>query len=171
MTPEDFDSAFRQRMAKDNEPPVLRTNELIAEYSRREWRWIRILTIASIVFWALAVIGMLLLVIGLNEFMMGVRLSDEPLVMQRNAVENSPAGQLREDELWRARSTQFLHRTVPLIIASLAALFLAALSTVQLIRSSRGAILNHIQAHLIQISNELQAIEPAVAAKKPPDSG
>ena len=68
-------NAALQNVAEKPFPSLPSPHEIAMESVRRDQRRTRWLAILCLVFWLLAAAGMALLVTGLNEFVMGVRLN------------------------------------------------------------------------------------------------
>ncbi len=179
----DFNSAYQDEFEKQlSSLPSARSR---GEIVRRDQRRTRVLAALCLVLWIVAAAGMLLLVTGLNQFVMGVRLNNARRYMQLEAqsdtkqANDGQRGQLVPGEqepksadadasqLSDARQmvqddgTNLLHHSLPLIDGSLVALLLAAVSTVLLIFSSRRTTLNRINLSLMQISEELKQMRPS----------
>ena len=154
MTPDDFNSAFlaaagRQLPFAPHDPRYI-AHEILR---RDGWRT-RILAGLSLLFWLLAGAGMLLLVYGLDRFVIFVRISDFPSGGQRGPASTQAWHAAPQDRmLW---GTSLIHHSLPYVAGSIVALMLAALFTVLLIFSSRRATLNRINISLMQISEQLK---------------
>ena len=154
MTQNDFNSAFARQMSSDV-PPAQYDPRSIAHAILRQQKWqTRIFAGLSIFFWLIATGGMLLLVYGLNRFIIFVRTgSGLPWNPVSAAPTTGPLSQAQRDMFW---GTELIHHTLPYIAGSVVALMLAALFTVLLVFSSRRATLMRINLSLMQISEELK---------------
>jgi hypothetical protein len=168
-------------------------HEIAAEIVRRDQRRTRFLAILCLVFWLLAAAGMALLVTGLNQFVMGVRLNNFRVAVppvESGAAPTSDDHAANHDSIDEQRKqtpasrqpgsdrqlmvwddgTSLLHHSLPLIDGSLVALLLAAFSTVLLVFSSRRTTLNRINISLAQICEQLKQMSrtaPGEAASIP----
>jgi hypothetical protein len=179
----DFSPAFRDQLAQPL-PSLPSAHEIANEIVRRDQRRTRLLAIVCLVFWIAAVSGLVLMVTGLNEFLMGVRLGNARRFLQ-SSTERTPnastatlrgqpdstttdPGQARDgrqqpdggDSAYWDDGTGLFHHTLPLIDGSMALLLLAGASTVLLIFSSRRTTLNRINISLAQISEQLRSLSP-----------
>jgi hypothetical protein len=164
MTADDFNSAFQKQLT--GPPSKLPSAHNIAEQViARDQRRVIVLAVLSVVFWLLGAAGIMLLVIDLNEFVMGVRLNH---VAERPDGQGEPA-----TRPWNVNlGTDPFHHAFPLLIVGVAALPLAALSTVLLIFTSRRATMNRINMSLAQICEQLKIMNRLPGGEgKPPDSG
>lgn len=173
MTENDFHTAFQQQVLNPLAIQPTNMREIALEAARRDQRRVRILAGLSVLCWLLGILGMVPMVIGLNQLMMEVRLSGVESKVDHQGEENPPLVEANRKVVELARSTQLLHETFPVILASLAALFLAALFTVLLIFSSRRATLNRINVSLAQICEQLKDLRPPVdsGGKQSPNTG
>ena len=162
----DFNSALPDQIGTPLSP-LPSANAIAAEIVRRDQRRTRFLAVLCLVFWILGAAGMALLVTGINEFVMGVRLRD----FRRTAAAAEQPGAARQQsnnaaadnrappgdrEPYWDDGTSLLHHSLPYIDGSLVALLLAAISTVLLVFSSRRTTLNRINISLAQISEQLK---------------
>jgi hypothetical protein len=166
-------SGINPALSNQNAQPILPSaHEIALEVVRRDQRRTRFLAAVCLLLWVLGAAGMLLLVVGLNEFVMGVRLNNTRLSYrpsaQRDTEQSGDANAPRDDGriVWDD-GTSLLHHTLPLIDGSLAALLLAALTTVWLIFSSRRTTLNRINISLAQISEQLKQLRRSPAVDAP----
>ena len=102
---------------------------------------------------------MLLLVYGLNRFVIYIRIAH----FAWDSSMGSPATQPLPSEAERQMfwGTSLIHHSMPYIACSIGALMLAALFTVLLVFSSRRATLTRINLSLMQISEELRQMRQA----------
>ncbi len=146
------------------------------EISRSDQQRIRLLAGLSIFFWLLAAAGLVLLCIGLNNFLMYVRLAD---INQRIAIDiqkrtsdreqhnakasvsDSIARELDRDFLERVHGTQLLHKSIWFVAGSVGALFMAALCTVLLVTTSRRATLRQINLSLMDLADQVRQLRSA----------
>jgi len=166
MTADDFHSAFQEQMAGPL-PPLPSTHEIARQVMGGDQRRVVILALLSVLLWLLGAAGMMLLLVDLNEFVMGVRLNHAAGRME--AQEDQAAAK----DQWNVNlGTDPFHHAFPLLLVGVAALPLAALSTVLLIFISRRATMNRINMSLAQICDQLKPMSrPADTAKKPPEPG
>jgi hypothetical protein len=180
MTEQELIQALRELIAKasaDAPDPRL----LAREISRRDQQRIRLLAGLSIFFWLLAAAGLVLLCIGLNSFVMYVRLADSIQIqasdIRKQAGErdqhnskvppsDSIEGQLDRDRSERVHGTQLLHKSLWFIAGSIGALFLAALFTVLLVTTSRRATLQQINLSLMQLAEQVRQLQSAHPSEK-----
>ena len=179
----DFNPAFRDQLAKPL-ASLPSAHEIANDIVRRDQRRTRLLAIVCLVFWIAAVSGLVLMVTGLNEFLMGVRLGNARRFLQpstersanasKSTLPDQPdststdAGHARDgqrqpdggDGAYWDDGTGLFHHTLPLIDGSLALLLLAGASTVLLTFSSRRTTLNRINISLAQISDQLKSLSP-----------
>jgi len=194
----DFSSALRDHVAKPL-PPLPSAHEIAIDIARRDQRRTRLLAVLCLLFWVAAVAGMVLMVTGLNEFLMGVRLGNarrslQPAVERGAEASKTAPSVPRESSAEDAKpgdgskpahdgvpgpywddGTSLFHHTLPLIDGSMVLLLLAGASTVLLVFSSRRTTLNRINISLAQISEQLKSLGPpprnVVAEKtRPPES-
>jgi hypothetical protein len=137
--------------------------QLVDEIIRRDQIRVRLLAGLSICFWLTAVAGLVLLLFGLNRFMMAFRLGVVPAQVQQGGAKADPADFWARTYVERVYGTQLLHKSVPVIAGSLGALLLAALCTVLLVLSSRAATLRQISFGLITLSEQLKQMRQAPA--------
>src|SRR3954469_12520146 len=94
MTQDDFNKSFLN-LAAGELPPARDPNDLAREIVRRDKARTRLLAGVSLLFWLLATSGMLLLVYGLNRFIIAMRISN---VSRAVAASCDPAtGQLASE--------------------------------------------------------------------------
>jgi hypothetical protein len=187
MTEQELILALRELIAKaSSDAPDSRL--LAREIGRDDQRRIRWLAGLSIVFWLLAAAGLVLLCIGLNSFLMYVRLA-QPIQMQASDVQkqagdreqhnpkaspsDSIARQLDRDMRERVSGTQLLHKSIWIVAGSVGALFMAALCTVLLVTTSRRATLRQISFSLMELSEQvrqLRSANPSEKVRKPESS-
>jgi hypothetical protein len=155
MVQDDFNSSFLAAMGGQVPPhdPRFVATEII----RRDHQRTRVLAFFCLLFWLLAAAGMLLLIYGLNRFVLFVRISDfgqaGPATQPANKI-----GPFEREMLW---GTSLIHHSMPYLAGSVVALMLAALFTVWLIFSSRRATLNRINISLMQLAEELKQMRQA----------
>jgi hypothetical protein len=133
MTEHDFNAAFKDVATQAARTSSQEPSELVEQLMRRDQTRTRFLAGASLFCWLISAAGMILLVDGLNRFIIGVRIG--------------------RDE------TALLHHSMPFLAASILALLLAALFTVLLIFSSRQATMNRINVSLARISREFLRLQ------------
>lgn len=184
MTEQDLIVALRELIAKASlDSPDSRL--LAREISRSDQQRIRLMAGLSIFFWLLAAAGLVLLCIGLNNFLMYVRLADinERIVsdIQKRANDreqhnpkapfsDSIARALDRDLRERVHGTQLLHKSIWIVAGSVGALFLAALCTVLLVTTSRRATLRQINLSLMELSEQVRQLRsgnPSENVRKP----
>lgn len=184
MTEQELIVALRELIAKASaDAPDSRL--LAREISWRDQQRIRLLASLSIFFWLLAAVGLVLLCIGLNNFLMYVRLADinQRIAsdMQKRAgdkeqhnakpsVSDSIARELDRDFRERVHGTQLLHKSIWFVAGSVGALFLAALCTVLLVITSRRATLRQINLSLMDLSEQVRQVRvgnPSEKVRKP----
>ncbi|HEX3359193.1 MAG TPA: hypothetical protein VHS31_19595 [Tepidisphaeraceae bacterium] len=153
MNPNDFNNAFFNQMT-DYLPPPPHDPRFIAHeiMYRDQWRT-RILAILSLFFWLIGTVGMMLLVIGLNRFVVWERIKDMHI----------PAGSTQSTFITPEQKmfwgTDLIHHSMPYVGGSIISLLLAAFFTVLLIFSSRQATLNRINISLMQMSEQLKQMQ------------
>ena len=153
---------------------------------RRDQRRTRLLAILCLALWVAAVAGLVLMVMGLNEFLMGVRLGKARRFMQPPVESSSDTAKTTSQQqsdssseaakdgsgneqppsgsptsgppLYWDDGTGLFHHTLPLIIGSMIVLLLAGATTVLLIFSSRRTTLTRINLTLAQIAEQLKAL-------------
>lgn len=148
MTQSDFNSAFQamssQQLGSAPHEPRYITDQIL----RRDRSRTRVLAFLSLLFWLIGTAGMLLLVIGLNRFVLMIRVGEFGATTGR-----APIAPLEDQILW---GTSLIHHSIPFIEASIVSMMLAAMFTVMLIFSSRQATLNRITVSLMEMSNQLK---------------
>src|SRR5207248_502743 len=118
-----------------------------------------ILAALSLLFWLAGAAGMLVLLYGLNRFIIFIRIvPNMPWSIERIPVTvAAPTTRISDVStdmmLW---GTSFLHHSLPYVPASVVALTLAAILTVLLIFSSRRSTLNRINLSLAELSEQLK---------------
>jgi hypothetical protein len=159
MSPGDFNAAFHDVMLREVPAPSCGNRELIDQLLRHDRRRTVVLAAASLICWMIGGAGMILLIVGLNRFVVGVRIQ-HVLVDQTAAPEHIGGEAASRDaaERFMLGATDLLHHSTPYLAASVAALLLAALLTVLLVFSSRQATLNRINVSLAQISAEVRRL-------------
>jgi hypothetical protein len=184
MSEQELIQALRELIAKASaDAPDPRF--LAREISWRDQQRIRLLAGLSIFFWLLAAAGLVLLCVGLNNFLMYVRLAD---VSQRIAsdlqkqasdreqhnskapLSDSIARELDRDFRERVHGTQLLHKSIWFVAGSVGALFMAALCTVLLVTTSRRATLHQINLSLMQLAEQIRQLRsdnPSEKFRKP----
>src|SRR4051794_25706591 len=79
-------SGINPALSDQNAQPILPSaHEIALEVVRRDQRRTRLLAAVCLLLWVLGAAGMLLLVVGLNEFVMGVRLNNTRLSYRPSA--------------------------------------------------------------------------------------
>jgi hypothetical protein len=163
MTADEFKSELQKQMAG----PLPSTYDIAKQVIARDQRRVIILAVLSVIFWLLGAAGIMLLLIDLNEFVMGVRLNHA--AQRIEAQREPPAGQGPWD---LNLGTDPFHHAFPLLVVGVAAFPLAALSTVLLIFTSRRAAMNRINMSLAQIGEQLKLMNrSSEGERKPPGSG
>jgi hypothetical protein len=157
MTQFDFNSSFRN-LLNDPMPPAPDPRLIAFELFRRDQLRTRVLAGLSLVFWLLGTAGIFLLTFALNRLVIDVRV--ESYRAAHPGMFFAPASDMQI-----ARLTDFIHHSLPYVEASVVALMLAALFTVALIFSSRQATLNRINISLMQISEQLRAMQGPTGAQ------
>ncbi|HZV05185.1 MAG TPA: hypothetical protein VE999_08900 [Gemmataceae bacterium] len=175
MTEHELIQALRELIAKASAgapDPRLMAREI----SRRDQQRIRLLAGLSIFFWLLAAAGLVLLCVGLDRFVIYVRIADyypntqpddaEP--HDAKVVPLSDSRRLLADPRAMARihGTQLLHQTIWYVAGSIGSLFLAALCTVSLVTASRRATLQQINLNLMQLAEQVRQLQSANASEK-----
>jgi hypothetical protein len=169
MSPGDFSTAFRNQMDTPFSP-MLNPHDMAAEIVFRDQQRIHGLAMLCLLLWIVGAVGMGLLVYGLNEFVMGVRLSDAQKYLTAKTLQDAGVGAHASggDSTNPSASTllnnlvndgtSFFHHTLPYIDAGLVCLLLAAFCTVWLVFASRRTTLNRINISLAQISEQLRQL-------------
>jgi hypothetical protein len=181
MTMNDFSSTLYDQTTNPS-LPLPSAHEIATDIVRRDQRRIRLLAILCLLLWVAAVAGMVLMVVGLNEFLMGVRLgnarrfiqpavqSDSDTMKSFSQPEREPSSEAAKDgsgdrqpptggpRIYWDDGTGLFHHTLPVIIGSMIFLFLAGATTVLLIFSSRRTTLTRINLNLAQIAEQLKAL-------------
>jgi ABC-type Fe3+ transport system permease subunit len=166
MSEENFNSAFQRHLA--SQPSKLPSaHDIAGQVIARDQRRVIVLAVLSVVLWLLGAAGIMLLVIDLNEFVMGVRLSH---AAERREAQGEPVAGKGP---WEVNlGTDPFHHAFPLLIVGVGALPLAAVCTVLLIFTSRRATMNRINMSLAQICEQLKIMNRSPQGEgKPPDSG
>jgi hypothetical protein len=178
MNEQELVGALRDLIAKaslDAPDPRL----LAREIRRHDQQRIRLLAGLSIFFWLLAAAGLVLLCIGLDRFVIYVRIADNYPVVRPSDMEeeNGPDAPrhtaLSTREVQMLNGTQLLHQSIWIIAGSVASLFLGALCTVLLVTTSRRATLRQINISLMGLSEQLKQVRQAAhpeALRKPGNS-
>ncbi|HEY7426261.1 MAG TPA: hypothetical protein VH682_18665 [Gemmataceae bacterium] len=161
MTEQELILALRELIAKaaaDAPDPRL----LAREISRRDQMRIRLLAGLSIFFWLLAAAGLVLLCVGLDRFVIYVRIMDyDPIVPSSD--HGWPLDPRTQNML---RGTNLIHHTIWLVAGSAVSLFLGALCTVLLVTTSRRATLGQINLSLMELSEQLKQLRAANPSEK-----
>lgn len=153
MTQSDFNASLRQ-LADQHTPAALHEPAYIAQQLlRRDRRRTRLLAAASALLWLAGIAGLVLLVIGLNRFIIGVRI--EHLQPWNASPPTADTTLPSQQERFLLEETNLLHHSMPYVAGSLAALMLAGLFTLMLIFTSRQATLNQINLSLAKLADEL----------------
>ncbi len=142
-------------MSDDLGPPPDPRQIAIQAFRQNQFRT-RLYAGLSLFFWFLGLAGMLLLIYGLNELVIFIRIAD-----WNSASPPRPGtGELsrwEEQMLW---GTDLIHHSMPWLAASVVCLMLAALFTVLLIFSSRQTALKRINISLMQLSEQIKQMKP-----------
>jgi hypothetical protein len=174
MTFGDFNSAFQNQFASPLSAPS--PHDIAVEIVQRDQQHIRVLAVFCLLLWMVGASGIGLLVYGLNDFVMGVRLSDAQKYLsakaQQDAGVDSHSGggnssNQSADKLFNNLlndGTSLFHHSLPYIDGALICLLLAALCTVWLVFASRRTTLNRINISLAQISEQLRQMGKALPA-------
>ena len=177
MNLDDFNRAFRSQVT-GSIPALASPQNIAAEIVRRDQRWIRAIAGVCLVLWIVAAAGIGLLIMGLNEFVMGVRLNNTRNFLELKAKQEADGATPQNDgsgsnpgpnkntslqddlEFMRKNmtsdGTDLLHHSLPYIDGALAALLLAAICTVWLVFASRRTTLNRIKISLMEIAEEIR---------------
>lgn len=166
MTEQELIQAMRELIAKaSSDAPDPRL--LAREISRDDQRRIRWLAGLSILFWLLASAGLVLLCIGLDRFIIYVRIQDYyPLVPDAPPVLDLKTGKNWEREKQMLHGTSLIHHTIWIVAGSVGSLFLAALCTVLLVTTSRRATLRQINLSLMQLAEQVRQLRSANPVEK-----
>jgi hypothetical protein len=163
MSDEELAGAADQLPATENEV-AHDARQVVQEIIRREQRRVWLLAGLSVFFWLLAVAGLILLLVGLNRFVIYIRVSNH-LGAGGAQPGDTSSGSVSipaiHEMLW---GTNLLHHSIPLVGGSLLALLLAALCTVVLAFSSRRATLQQIQLSLMLLSDQLKELRQIPAS-------
>ncbi|HZZ29210.1 MAG TPA: hypothetical protein VFE46_14525 [Pirellulales bacterium] len=166
MTFGDFNTAFQNQFASPLSAPS--AHDIAAEIVRRDQQRTHWLAGFCLLLWIAGAAGMGLLVYGLNEFVMGIRLSDAHKYLTAKAIQDAAidshssgadSSKQSVDKLFNNLGddgTSFFHHALPYIDGALICLLLAALCTVWLVFASRRTTLNRINISLAQISEQLR---------------
>jgi hypothetical protein len=178
MSSNDIQSAFQNQFSQSL-TGVLTAHDIAVEIVRRDQRRIRFLAALCLLLWLVGGAGVGVLVVGLNQFVMGVRLSNweqykartAELNKQMESLNSSDTSEKSEDratdldikmgetdKMFQLDGTDLLHHSLPYIDGALVCLLLAALCTVWLVFASRRTTLNRINISLAQISEQLKQI-------------
>jgi hypothetical protein len=150
-----------QALATGQSPPALSPEQLAAELLRRDQRRVRWLAGLGILFWLIGIGGLVLLLIGLDRFVIFVRISD--VVASPQDPAHGPGKLLSAEQINRLHGTNLLHHSIPWVAGSLGALLIASLCTVLLIFSSRTATLRQINLSLLTLCRQLEKMQQAAA--------
>ena len=164
MSEQELVRALRDLIAKDL-PDSIDSRQLAREVSRRDRRRVRLLAGLCLLFWLLAAAGLVLLVVGLDRFVIHVRISDIQPMHRGNTGPNAPFSPDPMGQMYDG--TNLLHHSIPIIGASVVALLLAALCTVLLIATSRRATLHQIHISLMELSEQLKQLRTSESVRKP----
>ena len=155
MSETDFQQALQDVAAQHVPPPRRQAGELIEQLFRRDARKMRLLAVASLLCWFAATAGVILLVVGLNRFVIDVRIHH---LLPGGASTVVDANHAAVDDAILFDATDLLHHSMPFLAGSAAAMMLAALFTVLLVFTSRQATMNRISASLVQIAEEMRQL-------------
>jgi hypothetical protein len=159
MSEKELARAIQDVIAAQNRT-VPDARQVVEEFTRRQQRRVRCLAGLSVLFWLLAVAGLILLVVGLDRFVIFVRVSDFPATQERSPLTETKHVPTQA----MLHGTSLLHHSIALIGGSVLALLLAALCTIVLIFTSRRATLHQIQLSLLALSEQLEEL------RRPPAS-
>jgi hypothetical protein len=149
MSQNDFRAAFLN-FTGNQLPPPPDPNFLAMEITLRDRSRVRVLAALSLLFWLLGLAGMMVLVFGLNRFVLFVRIADWQ--QASGPMDRNIRSRWLQDMLW---GTQFIHQSIPYIAGSVVCLMFAALLTIWLILTLRQATLNQLNISLMKISQHL----------------
>jgi hypothetical protein len=153
MTQNDFNRAFSSQAFSHVPPAHFDARYIVETMLKRDQLLMRVFAALSLFFWLVATAGMLLLVYGLNRFVLYIRIAHFTPDSKMPAPSTSPIFGPDQEMLW---GTSLIHHSLPYIAGSMVAFMLAALFTVLLVFSSRQATLMRINLSLMQISEELK---------------
>jgi predicted PurR-regulated permease PerM len=171
MTLSDFNLAFQNQLAAPFSP-MPSAHDIAVEIVRRDQRHIRFLAVLCLLLWLVGGAGVGVLMVGLNQFVLGVRLSNtlEYMALKSQAQGVSPAPQTADNsdgsqqkidqaqQTMLSDGTDLFHHSLPYIDGALGCLLLAALCTVWLVFASRRTTLNRINISLAQIAEQLRQL-------------
>jgi hypothetical protein len=161
MTEQELIQALRELIAKasaDAPDPRL----LAREISRRDQLRIRLLASLSLFFWLFAAAGLVLLCVGLDRFVIYVRIMDYDPIVPRS----DPGWPLDPRTQEMLRGTNLIHHTIWVVAGSAVSLFLGALCTVLLVTTARRATLGQINLSLMELSEQLKQLRSANPSEK-----
>jgi hypothetical protein len=126
---------------------------LTGKVLERDRRRVRLLTGLTVVLWALAVSGILLV---LNIFV-------DLIPKQKTLMRDVAQGRIAKDhrESLERYHWMVVEKATVMIAASVAVLGLAAIGTVILVLTARGATLRQVNASLVEISEQLRQLKQA----------
>ncbi len=173
MSEQELIQTLRELIAKASSDAP-NPHHLAREVKSRYQRQVRLLAGLSIFFWLLAAAGLVLLCVGLDRFVIYVRIADYLPPARSNGAENpgpdAPLFDIRRSSEARTqamfRGTQLIHRTIWIVAGSAGSLFLAALCTVLLVTTSRRATLGQINLSLMELSEQLKQLRSANPSEK-----
>jgi hypothetical protein len=179
MSEQELIQALRDLIAKaSSDAPDPRL--LAREISRRDQHRIRLWAGLSIFFWLIAAAGLILLCVGLDRFVIWVRISDYfPIVGPTSTEKQTPNAapssnpiphRISDRDRQMLRGTQLLHKSIWIIAGSVVSLFLGAFCTVLLVATSRRATLGQINLSLMELSEQLKQlrrVNPSEKVRKP----
>lgn len=153
MVPEDLNAPLSKQLAGDL-PLAHDPQAIVAEMVRRDQARIRILAWLCLILWLGATAGMLLLIVGLNELVIFIRVSYYRMLYPNASRPYNADEQLRI----MLDGTTLIHHSIPYVAAAVVALMLAGLIMVWLVISTRRATLNRISLSLMQLSEQVSQL-------------
>jgi hypothetical protein len=158
MSEKDLATALQQIISADFRPAP-DPRQVVIDVVRHEQRKSRVLAFLSVVFWLVAVAGLLFFLLALHRFVVCIRITPWPWRGADRPVVD--AARAEETLIW---GTQLLHHYMPYAAGAIVALLLAALCTVLLVFSSRRATLHQIHLALMALSDQLKELRHLPAA-------
>jgi hypothetical protein len=160
MMPGDFQSMYQ---GQSGQPSLSADPRLLAmEIVRRDHGRTRVLAALASLLWLAGTAGMLVLVIGLNQLVLFIRIADWDKASSITRPSTTQPFVLSTWDQQMLEGTSFIHHSMPWVGGSIIALLLAALFTVLLVFSSRQATLSRINMSLMMISEQLRRMQPGV---------
>jgi hypothetical protein len=128
-------------------------HQLTRKIVERDRRRVRLLAVLTIVLWAIAALGIGVVLYAL----LALHPDQRKLVRDVERGRVTPAERERIEELHWA----VIEKTTAVVAISVAVLTLAALGTVFLVLASRGATIRQVNATLLEISEQLKLLKQA----------